>query len=434
MAGPGSYWLGEEEKNQVLEVLAGGQLMRVGDLDDPRFAHKVFTLEQEFAQYVGVPYVLATNSGTSALLCCLMALGLKPGDEVLVPAYTFVASYSSAAFLGLVPILCEVDESLTLDPRDLERRITPRTRAIMAVHMLGNPCDMDAIQAIAARRGLLVIEDACQAAGASYRGRKVGSLGDMAGFSLNVFKTITAGDGGLLTARTEGHYRLAFGVHDQGHSPLRAEVEEGRRSVLGLNFRMNEVTGAVALAQLRKIDRILGTLRQKKSRFKDQITGIPGTQFRKLNDPAGECGTLLTVLFDEADRAASVARALGTRTVDRSGWHVYANMEHVNRYLKEHGLPHGKGAYPRTDDILSRAINLSVGVVDAGLGAAFGININSTDAEIAAAAARFRKACGSHAQRRKSAQARPSPQPSPSDGREREERAERGEREERRHV
>jgi dTDP-4-amino-4,6-dideoxygalactose transaminase len=394
MAGPGSYWLGEEEKRQVNEVLDSGHLGRYGDLDDPKFTRKVFTLEEEFARFVGVPYALGTSSGTSALMCCLLAIGLKPGDEIIVPAYTFVATYSATAFLGLVPVLCEIDESLDLDPADVEKRITAKTRAIMAVHMLGNPCDMDAIMAIAAKHKLFVIEDACQAAGASYRGRKAGSIGDMAGFSLNVFKTITAGDGGLVTARTEAHYRLAFGIHDQGHSPLRAGVEVGQRCVLGLNFRMNEITGALALAQLRKIDLIISTLRAKKRKFKEQITGIPGTHFRKLNDPDGECGTLLTILFDDPRRAAKVASDLGTRTVDKSGWHVYANMEHVGHFLKEHGRPHGKGAYPRTDDILGRAINLSVGVVDAGLGAAFGVNINSTDAEIAEAAKRFRAACG----------------------------------------
>jgi len=397
MSGPGSYWIGEEEKKQVLEVLSSGHLSRYGDLEDPKFTHKVFDLEEEFAKYVGVPYALATSSGTSALMCCLLAVGLKPGDEVIVPAYTFVATYSAAAFLGLVPILCEIDESLNLDPTDIERRITPKTRAIMAVHMLGNPCEMDAILAIATRHDLWVIEDACQAAGASYQGRKVGSIGDMAGFSLNVFKTITAGDGGLVTARTDTHYRMAFGVHDQGHSPLRAGVEVGRRCILGLNFRMNEITGALALAQLRKIDRIIAALRNKKSKFKDQIADIPGIHFRKLNDPKGECATLLTVLFEDPRRAARVAGALGTKTVDQSGWHVYANMEHVNRYLKDHGQPYGQGAYPRTDDLLSRAINLSVGVVDAGLGAAFGININSTDAEIAVAAQQFRAACESPA-------------------------------------
>jgi dTDP-4-amino-4,6-dideoxygalactose transaminase len=393
MPGPGSYWIGEEEKREVLDVLEGGRLSRYGDLEDTRFRHKVYDLEKEFAAYLGVPHALATSSGTSALMCCLVALGLKPGDEVLVPAYTFVATYSAAIFLALVPVLCEIDESLTLDPVDLERRITPRTRAIMPVHMLGNPCDMDAIAAVARKHHLWVIEDACQAAGASYKGRKVGSIGQVAGFSLNVFKTITAGDGGLVAASAEEHYKLAFGLHDQGHSPLRAGIEVGRRSILGLNFRINELTGAVALAQLRKIDRITAALRAKKNQFRHCIAQVPGLRFRKLNDPAGECGTLLTVMFGDAERAAAVARKLGTKTVDQSGWHVYANMEHVNRHLKELGQPYGKGAYPRTDQILSRCINLSVGVVDAGLGAAFGININSTDAEIEQAAERFRKAC-----------------------------------------
>jgi 8-amino-3,8-dideoxy-alpha-D-manno-octulosonate transaminase len=149
----------------------------------------------------------------------------------------------------------------------------------------------------------------------------------------------------------------------------------------------------VALAQLRKLDAIVATLRAKKARLKERITGIPGVRFRRLPDPAGECATLLTVLFDDAARAARVASALGTTTVDHSGWHVYANMEHLDRYLEERGLPHGRGAYPRTDDILSRAINLSVGVVDAGLGAGFGIHIDSSDEEIRKAAAAFRKAC-----------------------------------------
>jgi dTDP-4-amino-4,6-dideoxygalactose transaminase len=393
MSGPGSYWIGEEENREVLEVLASGYLSRYGDLDDPTFTRKVYTLEKEFADYLGVPFALATSSGTGALLCGMLAVGLKPGDEVIVPAYTFVATYSAAIFLGVVPVLAEIDESLTIDPADIERRITPRTRAILPVHMLGNPCDMDAVLAIARRRNLFVIEDACQAAGASYKGRKAGSIGHVGAFSLNVFKTITAGDGGLVSASTEEYYRRAFGVHDQGHSPLRAGLEVGQRSLLGLNFRINELTGAVALAQLRKIDRITATLREKKDRLKGLIAGIPGMAFRKLHDPEGECGTLLTVIFDAAERAAGVARALGTTTVNQSGWHVYSNMEHVNRHLREIGQPHGKGAYPRTDDILSRAINISVGVVDAGLGAGFGININSTDGDIEVVARRFREAC-----------------------------------------
>jgi 8-amino-3,8-dideoxy-alpha-D-manno-octulosonate transaminase len=170
-------------------------------------------------------------------------------------------------------------------------------------------------------------------------------------------------------------------------------VEVGARSILGLNFRMNELTGAVALAQLRKLDAILATLREKKSRFKSRIADIPGVRFRALPDADGECATLCTVIFESPDRAAAVAARLGTTTVARSGWHVYANMEHVGRWLAEHGRPSGRGAYPRTDDILSRSINLSVGVVDAGLGSAFGIHIRSSEAEIEEAARAFRAAC-----------------------------------------
>jgi dTDP-4-amino-4,6-dideoxygalactose transaminase len=393
MPGPGQAWIGREERDAVLEVVESGHLFRYGRPDDPAFKRTVYTFERELAALCGVKHALATTSGSASLVSSLLALGLSPGDEVIVPAYTFVASYSSTIFCGAMPVLAEIDESLNLDPEDVERRITARTKAIMPVHMLGNPCDMDPILDVARRRDLVVIEDACQAAGASYRGRRVGTLGKIGAFSLNIFKTITAGDGGAVVTDDTELYERAFAVHDQGHRPHRTGVEVGARSLLGLNFRMNELTGAVALAQLRKLDRLLATLREKKAKLKERIAGVPGLRFRKLPDPGGECATLCTVLFDEAARAARVAERLGTTTVDRSGWHVYANMEHVDRWLAEHGRPHGKGAYPRTDDILSRAVNLSVGVVDAGLGAAFGINVLSTDDEIEHAARTFRKAC-----------------------------------------
>ena len=167
MAGPGFYWMGEEERREVLDVLESGYLFRYGELDDPGFKAKTYTLEREFARRCGVAHCVACASGTSALLMALHAIGLSPGDEIIVPAYTFVATYSAIVFAGGVPVLAEIDDSLTLDPADLERRITPRTRALMPVHMLGNPCDMDAIMDVARRHGLPVIEDACQANGAT---------------------------------------------------------------------------------------------------------------------------------------------------------------------------------------------------------------------------------------------------------------------------
>lgn len=393
MSGPGAYLIGKEEIDEVMEVMSSGYLSRYGQLNDLNFKHKVYTLEQEFAKYIGVKHCVATSSGTSALLISLLAMGIKPGDEVIVPGYTFVASYSAIIFAGGIPVLAEIDESLTLDPTDIEKRITPRTKFIMPVHMLGNPCDMEPITKIANRHNLHVIEDCCQAAGASYQGEKLGSLGKMGAFSLNIFKTITAGDGGLVVTDNGDLYIRAFGIHDQGHLPNRSGIEVGKRSILGLNFRINELTGAVALAQLRKIDSITSTLHEKKRKLREAIGHIPGMKWRKINDPEGECGTLLTAIFDEARQATQVAGKLETKTVSESGWHVYSNMEHVMNHLKSIGQPHGKGILPHTDDILARSINLSIGVVDAGLGSAFGINIKSTDQEIKAAAKRFREVC-----------------------------------------
>ena len=393
MPGPGAYWFGEEEMEAVVEVMKGGYLFRYGSENDPKFLHKVASLEKEFAKYSGVKFALATSSGTSALLASAIALGLRPGDEIIVPAYTFVASYTSIIFAGLVPVLSEIDESLTLDVGDIEHRITPRTGAIMPVHMLGNPCDMDRIISIAEKHNLLVIEDACQAAGAMYKGKKAGTIGNIGAFSLNIFKTINSGDGGLVVTDDPILYETAFGVHDQGHKPMRFGVEVGIRNVLGLNFRMNEITAAVGLAQLKKIDNIINTLRKKKSKFKNLISEAEGVKFRTLNDPGGECATVCTVIFDTREHAIKVSNALGSKTVDQSGWHVYSNMEHILNHLKQIGQPHTKGSYPKTDDILNRAMNISIGVVDGGLGTGWGININSSDDEIEAAANQFIEAC-----------------------------------------
>jgi len=393
MPGPGAYWIGEEEKAQVLEVMESGHVSRYGDLDDPKYKQKVLTFEKEFAAFCGARYCQATSSGTSTLLISLSAIGVGEGDEVIVPTYTFIASYGAPIFLGAVPVLAEIDDSLCLDPEDIEHRITPRTKAIMPVHIIGNPCDMDPIMDIADRHGIPVIEDACQACGASYKGKSVGRFGRMGGFSLNIFKTITAGDGGMLITDDEELYEHAFGLQDQGHKKMGGRLGACPPSILGLNFRINELTGALALAQVRKLADILTALRARKAKLKAQISDIPGVACRRLNDEEGECATVLTVIFDSADRAAAVARGLGTTTVDQTGWHVYSNMDQINRHLAGLGRPHDLGAYPRSDDLLRRSINLSVGVVDAGLGSAFGIDIDSSDDQIVQKAEQFRRAC-----------------------------------------
>jgi len=392
MPGPGHYLIGKEEREEVLEVLESGYFSRYGDPNNPNFKQKVYTLEREFAAYSGVKHCVATSSGSGSLYVALKALGIGAGDEVIVPAYTFVASYTATIFAGATPVLTEIDESLTIDPADIEKRITKKTKAVMPVHMLGNPSDLDAISTIARNHGLNMVEDSCQAAGASYKGRKIGSIGEIGGFSLNFFKTITAGDGGLVVTDDDDLYWRAFAIHDQGHTPNRTGLQVGERSIIGFNFRINELTGAVALAQLRKMDRITGKLRANKAKVKEILKGVGGVTFRRLNDADGECGTLLTLIFPTKEKAQRVAAKLGTVTMDHSGWHVYFNMEHILEYFREQGKELGRGSFPKTDDILERSVNFSVGVVDPGIGAAYGININSSDSEIEEKAAELKKA------------------------------------------
>ena len=163
MPGPGMELIGEEEKQALIEVIESGHLFRYGSTDNAAFKAKVYTLEQEVAKRIGVRYGVAVNSGTTALLVALTGLGIGAGDEVIVPGYTFIASISSIAYARAVPILAEVDETLNLDPGDVARKITPRTRAIMAVHMLGNPARIDELKAIADKHDLFLIEVCAQA-------------------------------------------------------------------------------------------------------------------------------------------------------------------------------------------------------------------------------------------------------------------------------
>ena len=391
MPGPGAYYFGEEERKEVLDVLESGYLSRYGREDDPRFKQKVVTLEREFARKMGVRHALATNGGTSSLMAALVALGVGRGDEVIVPGYTFVASISAIIAVGGTPVLAEIDESLTIDPADIPRRVSRHTKAIVPVHMLGNPSDLDRIMAISRSEKVPVLEDACQSLGASYKGKMTGSFGAINAFSMNINKTITTGDAGMVTTDDENLYERAFGYHDQGHKPLRTGLEIGARSLVGINLRINELTGAVGLAQLRKLDMIVARLREQKRKLKEAIVagGIRNMTFRRINDP-GEIATMLTVLFPDEATTRKVAAALGTKTLADSGWHVYNNMEQILSWHDERGKqPNSVHMLKQTDAILGRALNLSVGVVDPGIGASFGITVLSSDQEIARVADEF---------------------------------------------
>jgi dTDP-4-amino-4,6-dideoxygalactose transaminase len=408
--------IGEEEIQEALEVLRSGYLFRygvsLGAEVDPRFKGKVYQVEKEIADYCGVAYAVAVNSGTSALLTALAGLGIGPGDEVIVPGYTFVASISSIIYSRAVPVLAEIDRSFNLDPADVEAKITPRTKAIMAVHMAGNPARLDELKAIALRHNLLLIEDCAQAFGASYKGQRVGSIGHVGAFSFNVYKTITSGDGGMIVTNDLETYQRAFAFHDQGHSPLRTGVEIGKRPFIGLDFRFTEVQAAILLAQLRKMPRILSHLRANKQRFKEIIAEVPGIEFRELPDPTGDLATMLTVILPTSEVARNIARELGTKVMSEAGWHVYSNMEHVleqrtvtevkcpfecSPYTSKGGqMEYRKGMLPRTDALLARSLNISIGVSDPGLSSAFGLTMKDDLRVAEERALRFREVAGRH--------------------------------------
>jgi dTDP-4-amino-4,6-dideoxygalactose transaminase len=399
--------IGNEEIEQVLEVLQGRHLSRYGRDNDPDFKAKVYTLEQEVAQKCGAGYAIALNSGTSALLVALSGLGIGPGDEVIVPGYTFIATMSAVIYARAVPVLAEIDSTFNLDPVDVEKRITPRTKAILVVHMLGNPARLDELKAVADRHNLFLIEDCAQAFGATYKGRAVGTIGQVGAFSFNVFKVITSGDGGMVITDDEQLYRRCFALHDQGHSPNRKGVEVGERPFFGLDFRMTELQGAVLLAQLRKLDPMLSRLRYNKRLYKSLIADLPGIAFREITDPDGECATLLVVVFPSSEIARKVAKELGSKVIADSGWHVYNNMEQLLNqstitpercpyscpfYTSKGGeVKYSQGMLPQTDQLLSRALNISIGVSDPGLGSAFGITVHAGPQEVESSAAEFRK-------------------------------------------
>ncbi|MET9415923.1 DegT/DnrJ/EryC1/StrS family aminotransferase [Streptomyces klenkii] len=404
MTGPGISRFGPEEEAEVLSVVRERELSRYrfDDHDGSAPLSKVARFEQEFRTLTGARHCLGMNSCTSALFAGLLAAGVGPGDEVIVPGYTFIAPIAAVVHTGAEPVLAEIDESLLLDPADVAAKITARTKAVIAVHMLGAPCDLDALGAVTREHGLLLVEDCAQAGGGTYHGRHLGTFGVFGAFSLNVFKTFTAGDGGVLLTGDDDLYETAFALHDHGAAPLRMGVTDGP-PLFGLNLRMHELTGAVALAQVRKLPDILRTLRANRDKLADAIGDLPGVTRRPLHDPDGDCATVLAYTFASAATAGEVATRLGTITLSRSGKHHYANMSQLRpdppaptasktprperAVLHRHYPP---GSLPRTDDLLSRSIALSVGVVDSYLGSGVGIDVNADDDAIEAAARLFK--------------------------------------------
>jgi len=272
---PGTYWIDEQEEQAVLAVLRNGSLFRYYGLGEPTYVDK---LEEQARKFYGVKHTLAVNSGTGALITCLTTLGIGPGSEVIIPAFMWVATVGAVVQVGAIPVLCEVDDSFSMSPVDMERKITPRTKLILPIHMAGAPCDIESVIEVADKHGIPVLEDCAQCNGGEFRGRKVGTLGKMGMFSLQLNKNMTCGEGGLIVTDDEKLYTRAFSSHDMGLVRVegRLDTPDPYAILWGGGRRMPELSGAVASVQITKLPDIIENMRGSKRRIKEMLEGIPG--------------------------------------------------------------------------------------------------------------------------------------------------------------
>lgn len=375
---PGGMVIDQKEEQAVLEVLRSKMLFRYYGPYNTK--SNVQEFEKRFSGVVGTEYALGLNSCTNALYVALLAAGVQPGDEVIVPAYTFVASVAAVVAANAIPVIVEIDDSFTISPADIERNITPKTKAIMPVHMRGVPCDMDSIMDIAKRYNLKVIEDTAQANGGTYKGKALGSIGDAGCFSFQFHKIITAGEGGALVTNDKMLINRAKSLHDTGanwRNDDTIEDESQYPTFPGLNFRMNELTGAVMLVQLEKREAILKTMRSYSRQIKESIDNIPGIKLRRMNDPEGDVGVCVMFTAATREKAIEISNALRAEGIkagtmgskDVPDWHIYTNWDHIlnRRGNNDVGFPftlsdrtYSKDMCPKTLDLLGRVIHMDV--------------------------------------------------------------------------
>lgn len=366
----GSSLLGSEELRLLTEVVRSRSPFRAYGIGNP---HMVDDFEQLAREYFDSPYALATSSGSGALACALAGLQLGPGDEVIIPAYAWFTDWNAVVLSGATPVFADIDRSLCLDPQDVENKVTPRTKAIIAVHYQGACGDLDALLEITQRHNLFLIEDCAQASGATYHGRKLGTFGDVACFSLQQNKIITTGDGGFLLARDARVFERAVRFHDLGlmRPALAAQLDNQLQepSGAGQQFRMNEFTGAVALAQLRKLDsEILDVTRGHHDYLVQRLqASIPDLLLRPAGDSDGDAKIGLFMDWGSPERATEFSDALkteGIRVGATSGCCNLLHTSHVQERIQPHpalppfgsGFPDANKMYdpascPNTDEI-----------------------------------------------------------------------------------
>ena len=364
------YRIGQEEIDAVARVIRSKKLFKVNEA-----CRESMHAEEELCAYLNTDYALVMTSGHAALVSALVAAGIGPGDQVIVPAYTYIASAMAVVAAGAIPVIAEINESLTIDPDDIEKKITPFTKAIMPVHMLGMPCEMDKIIAIAQKHGLKVIEDACQAMGGSYKGKMLGTWGDAGAYSYNYFKIISAGEGGGLVTNDRELYQKALIYHDSSAVCFFGNQMEGVEipPFCGNEYRTNEITSAILREQLKKLNGIKKDLKKAKKYLAEKLSAK--YRINVTNDPEGDLGMHIQIIANTEDEAIKIVECGIGNILITSSRHVYFDWEaimkkrgHLNPFMDPFKFEANRDIIPEythdmcpaSIDILSRAVNIPV--------------------------------------------------------------------------
>lgn len=345
---PGFELFGQQERNEVNDVLDNGVLMRYG-FDGMRNGHwKAKELETALQNTFKSKHVQLVSSGTAAVSVALASAGVGAGDEVIMPTFTFVASFEAIMMLGAIPVLVDIDDTLCLNPEAVQKAITPKTKAIMVVQMCGSMGNMDALQSIANKHNLLLVEDACQAIGGTYKGKALGSIGDLGCFSFDFVKTITCGEGGAVITNNKQYYTNADHYSDHGHDHVGNDRGAETHPFLGYNFRISELHAAVGLAQVKRLPEFLKIQKKNFNILRNALSIIPEVTFRTVPEGGEESYAFLNFFLPDLNTSRKVIEAFKNGGVDVC-WNYFDNNWH---YIREwHHLKDLKSLFPISKEV-----------------------------------------------------------------------------------
>ena len=376
---PGFELWSDKERKEVNDVLETGILMRYG-FDGPRKGiWKSKELEEAICKRFGCHYAQLTSSGTAALTTAMSALGIGYGDEVITPSFTFVASFEAILSVGAVPVLVDIDETLTLAPDAVRKAITPKTKAIMPVHMCGSMADMDALLAICKEHNLILLEDACQSIGGTYKGKSLGTIGDAGTFSFDFVKTMTCAEGGVVMMKNKELYEKCDGYTDHGHDHKGADRGADLHPFIGYNYRISELHSAVGLAQIQRVDEFLAIQKKNHGILKNLLAQVPGVSFRHVPDPAGDSCSFVSWFLPTKEATIAVVNEMKAQGILAgnfywfdNNWHYIRKWDHLKNAttlnslhpeLKARVMEQANKDFSASDEVMGRCISTAISLL-----------------------------------------------------------------------